>query len=223
MRGAVILLSGGLDSSTLLHRVHADRPGQPLLAISLDYGQRHARELQAAAWQAQALGVPQRVVDLSFLGPMIAAGTTLVAAGDAVPALEEMPPESLDQPPTYVPNRNMILLAIAASIAEAHGLTDVFYGAQAQDEYGYWDCTAPFIARLNHALALNRRAPVQVHAPYAETRKAAIVREGSRLGVDFSRTWTCYRGGDRPCGVCPACIERAAAFHEAGLADPLAP
>jgi len=221
MESALVLLSGGLDSTTLLHRVARERGGAYTRALSLHYGQRHARELDAARWQTGQLGIPHEVADLSFLGRLVAPGTALVTGGAAVPSLADMPEATRDQPPTYVPNRNMILLAIAAAHAEAHGILDIFYGAQAQDEYGYWDCTAEFIERLNHTLALNRRQPVRIHAPFAHTRKADIVREGLALGVDFSHTWTCYRGGERPCGVCPACIEREAAFAEAGEPDPL--
>ena len=221
MRSALVLLSGGMDSTTLLHRLRHEHPAADLHALSLHYGQRHARELTMARWQAERLGVPYQVGDLAFLGPLVAAGTTLVSAGGEVPALDSVPEAMRDQPPTYVPNRNMILLAIAAAHAEAHGIGDLFYGAQAQDEYGYWDCTPEFIARLNHTFSLNRRQPVQIHAPFAHTRKADIVRFGVELGVDFGHTWTCYRGGERPCGVCPACVERAAAFAEAGEPDPL--
>jgi len=145
-----------------------------------------------------------------------------VAGGAEVPDLAELSEEQLSQPPTYVPNRNMMLLAVAAAFAEAHSGHDVFYGAQAQDEYGYWDCTAEFVARLNHALALNRARPVTVHAPFAEMAKARIVALGAELGVDFGRTWSCYRGGAQACGTCPTCVERIKAFEAAGVADPIA-
>jgi len=97
----------------------------------------------------------------------------------------------------------------------------VFYGAQAQDEYGYWDCTSEFVRRINHVLALNRATPVTVHAPFVMLKKAETVKLGIELGVDFSRTWSCYRGGEKPCGVCPTCVERANAFAAAGAPDPL--
>ena len=117
----------------------------------------------------------------------------------------------------------MILLALSAAFAEAQGIADVYYGAHAQDRYGYWDCTPAFVARLNRALALNRRKPVRLHAPFSRMLKADIVRLGVRLGVDYGRTWSCYRGGRRPCGTCPTCVERAAAFRGARAVDPLAP
>ena len=106
----------------------------------------------------------------------------------------------------------MVLLAAAASYAEAVGAGAVFYGAQAQDEYGYWDCTAAFVTRLNAVLALNHREPIVVHAPFADRAKREVVQIGLELGVDYGHTWTCYRGGDKPCGTCPSCVERERAF-----------
>jgi 7-cyano-7-deazaguanine synthase len=117
----------------------------------------------------------------------------------------------------------MVLLSLAASFAEAQAADTVFYGAQAQDEYGYWDCTREFIETINRTLALNRRQPVRVEAPFASWRKSEIVRLGMTLDVDFAHTWSCYRGESRPCGVCPTCVERATAFSEAGVNDPLLP
>jgi len=128
----------------------------------------------------------------------------------------------LTQPPTYVPNRNMMLLSMAVAYAEAHRIRNVFYGAQAQDEYGYWDCTSDFVDRINGVLELNRRDRVTVHAPFVGMRKAETVRLGLRLGVDFSHTWSCYRGGERACGTCPTCVERLHAFAAVGADDPIA-
>jgi len=219
---ALVLLSGGMDSSVLLHHVVRELHRTHMHAISFDYGQRHRKELDAAAWQAtRANAAVHRIIDMSFLGPMIAGGTSLVAGGGAVPDLAALSPASLDQPPTYVPNRNMILLSLAAAYAEAQGIRDVFYGAQAQDEYGYWDCTPDFLARINATLALNRRDAVTIHAPLMAKRKSELVRMGRALGVDFAHTWSCYRGGETACGTCPTCVERLKAFAEAGTTDPL--
>ncbi len=219
---AVVLLSGGMDSSVLLHHVARELHRAPVHAISFDYGQRHRRELEAAAWQAKAAGAAvHQIIDMSFLGSLIKGGTSLVAGGAEVPDLTALSPTSLDQPPTYVPNRNMILLALAAAYAEAHSIRDVFYGAQAHDEYGYWDCTCDFLTRINATLALNRRDAVTIHAPLIAKRKAELVTTGCALGVDFAHTWSCYRGGEMACGTCPTCVERLKAFAEAGAVDPL--
>ncbi|MFO7976285.1 MAG: 7-cyano-7-deazaguanine synthase, partial [Candidatus Hydrogenedentota bacterium] len=154
-------------------------------------------------------------------GGLVKRGTSLVNGGSNVPDLAEVADADRGQPSTYVPNRNMMLLSIAAAYAEAHGAADVFYGAQAQDEYGYWDCTTEFVERLNRVLALNRRTAVIVHAPFVGMSKTESLRLGLELGVDYAHTWSCYRGGGKACGTCPTCIERLRAFREAGLPDPV--
>ncbi len=223
MRPATVLISGGLDSTVLLHYVLRQLRRAPVYALSFQYGQRHHRELAMARWQVRQLPAvaEHRIVDLRGFRSLAAGASALLPGGCEVPDLAGVAAAERDQPPTYVPNRNMVLLALAAAYAEAHGCRDVFYGAQAQDEYGYWDCTAEFVARLNRTLALNRRNAVRIRAPFAAKRKAAGVRLGVRLGVDFAHTWSCYRGGRHPCGSCPTCVERCKAFAEAGTPDPL--
>jgi len=219
---AVVLLSGGLDSSTLLHYVIKRLGASEVYALSFLYGQKHKREIEAAVWQAQAAGVKSHdVVDMGFFGALIPGSSVLTDVAMAVPRLSDLGPETLTQPPTYVPNRNMMLLSVAAAYAEARGVRDLFYGAQTQDSYGYWDCTPEFLERINAVLALNRHPPVMVHAPFVWMRKAEELKLGLELGVDYAHTWTCYRGGATPCGDCPSCVERAAAFKEIGIADPL--
>ena len=222
MKKAVILLSGGLDSTTLLHYVIRRLGAGDVCALTFLYGQKHGRELEAARWQARAAGVREhRVVDLSFFGDLIRGASALTDPALPVVPLAELSAADRTQPPTYVPNRNMILLSLAAACAEARGIRAVFYGAQTQDRYGYWDCTAEFLERLNAALALNRKDAVTIHAPFIGMRKAEELKIGFELGVDYAHTWTCYRGGEAPCGVCPSCEERAGAFREAGARDPL--
>lgn len=219
---AAVLLSGGLDSTTLLFYVVNTLKRSPVHTISFDYGQRHNRELRCAAWQAARAGVTAHdVVDLGFLGPMLKNASALVEDGADVPDLDELDRDQLDQPPTYVPNRNMMLLSIAAACAEARGVRDVFYGAQAMDEYGYWDCTAAFLDRINAVLSLNRRDSVTIHAPFVNLKKTDVLKIGLELGVDYSQTWSCYRGGKIACGTCPTCVERLSAFREVGVKDPL--
>ncbi|MCP4644226.1 MAG: 7-cyano-7-deazaguanine synthase QueC [bacterium] len=222
-RPAVVLLSGGVDSSVLLHHVARDLGYVRIHAVSFRYGQRHARELKCAAWQAAAAGTAAHtVLDLSFLSDVLKHGSSLVEGGAEVPDLADLAAHELDQPSTYVPNRNMMLLSVAAAYAEAHRIRDIFYGAQAHDEYGYWDCTADFLEGINRVLALNRRDSVTVHAPFVAKSKSETVALGLKLGVDFSHTWSCYRGDDEACGTCPTCVERLAAFREAGAHDPVA-
>jgi 7-cyano-7-deazaguanine synthase len=221
-QSALVLLSGGMDSTVLLHDLALTRKGSRILAVAYDYGQRHARELECARAQAALLPLESfKIIDISFFGELVAAGTSLVAGGGTVPDLEELDESQLSQPPTYVPNRNMMLLSIAAAYAEAQGIRDVFYGAQVHDEYGYWDCTEVFLERFNAVLGLNRRDAVTIHAPFVGRKKHELVTLGMELGVEFAQTWSCYRGGELPCGSCPTCVERKKAFREAGLADPL--
>ncbi len=221
MNSALILLSGGLDSSTLLHYVNSKPDARPLYALTISYGQKHARETACAVAQARTAKVREhRQVDLSFFGELVAGASALTDLTMPVPALDSLAPNQLDQPPTYVPNRNMLFLALAAAFAEARGVADVFYGAQTQDRYGYWDCTQTFLERMNAVLSLNRRQAVRLHAPFMLMSKSEVVKIGLDLGVNYAETWSCYRGEDQPCGVCPSCVERQAAFAACHVADP---
>ncbi len=212
-------MSGGMDSATLLHYVKK-RLKRRIYALSFRYGQKHSRELEMAKWQAKAAGaVEHRVIDISFFGRLTKGGSALTDEAIPVPDLKALSAKQRRQPPTYVPNRNMVLLSLAAAYAEAKGAADVFYGAQAQDEYGYWDCTVDFVERINDILRLNYGKAVTVHAPFAGMPKATVLKIGMRLGVDYAHTWTCYRGGRRPCGTCPSCVERARAFRETGVKE----
>ncbi len=221
-KGAVVLCSGGVDSTVLLHHVVKDLGESPVHVISYNYGQRHSKELECAKWQVAAVGADaHRIIDISFLGDVLKGASALVEGGGEVPDFAELEESQLDQPPTYVPNRNMTLLSIAAAYAEASRMAQVFYGAQALDEYGYWDCTADFLERMNDVLGLNRRTPVTVHAPFVSKKKCETVALGLELGVDFAHTWSCYRGGEKACGTCPTCVERLNAFEQVGAEDPV--
>lgn len=215
MEKAVILLSGGMDSAALLAYVSQRLDVKEIRALSFIYGQKHSRELECAAWQAEKAGAAEhRIIDISFYGALTQGGSALTDGSIDVPDLSDVPPDQRMQPPTYVPNRNMVFLSLATAFAEAQGIASVFYGAQAQDEYGYWDCSQDFVKRMNDVLALNRKGTVRIHAPFAGMSKADVLKIGLELGVDYDHTWTCYRGGDRPCETCPSCVERKRAFDE---------
>lgn len=223
MERCVILLSGGMDSVTLLHYVINSLKVKEVYALSFNYGQKHSRELEEAAWNCRKF--PQvkehRKMNLEFMRGILEGSSSLVGDKIEVPDLENISEADLDQPVTYVPNRNMMLLSLAASYAESRGCRQIFYGAQAQDEYGYWDCTKEFLDKINSVFALNRRESVTVNAPFVSRSKADVVKTGLENGVDFAHTWTCYKGGVRVCGTCPSCVERSLAFEKAGEVDPL--
>jgi 7-cyano-7-deazaguanine synthase len=218
---AVCLLSGGLDSSTCL--AVARRAGFDCYALSFDYGQRHRVELEAAARIAKAFGVREhRVISIdlrAFGGSALTADIDVPKSGAAGAGI----------PITYVPARNTIFLAFATAWAEVLECSDVFIGVNAIDYSGYPDCRPEFIEAFERMANLATRAGVEgrtrlrIHSPLASLNKAAIVRLGVDLGVDFSLTHSCYDPdpSGRPCGACDSCVLRARGFAEAGLTDPL--
>ncbi|MDP1529412.1 MAG: 7-cyano-7-deazaguanine synthase QueC [Rhodoferax sp.] len=218
MKPAVILLSGGLDSATVL--AIARKAGYACHALSLDYGQRHNAELAAAARVAASLGaVEHRVLKLG-LGDF--GGSALTDASIAVP---ESPTAGI--PVTYVPARNTVMLALALAWAEVLGARDLFIGVNAVDYSGYPDCRPEFIAAFEHMANLATRAGVEgaqlrVHAPLQHLSKAQIIQRGIELGVDYVQTVSCYQADadGRACGVCDACRLRRQGFEQAGVADP---
>ncbi|MEW5968111.1 MAG: 7-cyano-7-deazaguanine synthase QueC [Pseudomonadota bacterium] len=218
MKPAVVLLSGGLDSATVLAIARSE--GYACHALSIDYGQRHTAELAAAARVAQALGAVEHRVMRLGLGDI--GGSALTDAAIAVP---EAPTEGI--PVTYVPARNTVMLALALAWAEVLGARDLFIGVNAVDYSGYPDCRPEFIAAFERMANLATRAGVEgaalkVHAPLQYLSKADIIRRGMELGVDYGLTVSCYQADaeGRACGVCDACRLRRAGFEAAGVADP---
>jgi 7-cyano-7-deazaguanine synthase len=219
----LVICSGGLDSVTLAYIAHEARALGAL--ASFNYGQRHAKELIYAARAAADLGVQHYVVDLTSYGLAInGSGSSLIDENSAVPdghyAAETMRA-------TIVPNRNMVMLAMAAGIASAHGYGSVAYAAHGGDHFIYPDCRPEFIMALAKAIRLgtldeSKETPrgVELVAPFARWTKADIVSAGNGIGVDFTGTWSCYKGGDVHCGACGTCFERREAFITAGLPDP---
>jgi 7-cyano-7-deazaguanine synthase len=215
---AVVLLSGGLDSATAL--AIARERGFACHALSVDYGQRHAAELDAARRVARAGGAREhRImrVDLAGIG-----GSALTDRAIAVP---ESPSEGI--PVTYVPARNTIMLALALAWVEVLGARDVFIGVNVLDSSGYPDCRPEFIESFGRLAALATRAgvegrPCRVHTPLIGWTKAEIILEGTRLGVDYGQTVSCYQADaeGRACGRCDACRLRRAGFAAAGIPDP---
>lgn len=219
---AVVLLSGGLDSATVLAEALSE--GFECHALSFRYGQRHSVELDAAARVASSMGAADHVVvevDLSAIGGSALTGDIEVPKHDSLERIGE------GVPVTYVPARNTVFLAVALGMAEVLGSTDIFIGVNAVDYSGYPDCRPEFIEAFEKLANLATKAGVEgaglrIHAPLLRLSKADIVREGMRLGVDFSQTVSCYRADDqgRACGHCDACRLRAAGFADAGVPDP---
>ncbi len=214
----VAIVSGGLDSVTLLHHLVKQEKRNPAV-ITFLYGQKHHKEVDFARRQVALLGLKTHLVlDLNLLQPLFA-HSALVDENTAVPDILDVMGDP--QPTTYVPNRNMIFLALAAAYAETNGVGDIYYGAQRHDIYGYWDTTPDFLARLNQVYQLNRKTPLAIHAPFVEQSKTDLVRLGLELEIDYSQTWSCYVGGEKACGRCPTCTERLKAFADLSLTDPL--
>ena len=217
-RAAVVLLSGGLDSATVLALARAE--GYTCHALSFDYGQRHSVELEAAKAVAAAQGVADHRIahiDLNTFG-----GSALTDASIEVP---EQPGEGI--PVTYVPARNTIFLSYALALAEVLEADDIFIGVNAVDYSGYPDCRPEYITSFEHMANLATKRGVEgnalrIHTPLIDWRKADIVTRGSALGVDYSATVSCYQPDDdgRACGVCDACRLRRQGFADAGIADP---
>jgi len=231
---AVVLLSGGIDSTTTL--AIARDEGLACYALSFDYNQRHRVELEAAANVAKALGViDHRVVkiDLRAFGGSALTDDIDVPKDRPLPSPPTPLPEgegSEDIPITYVPARNTIFLSFALAYAEVISATDIFIGVNAIDYSGYPDCRPQYIKAFETMSNLATKMGVEgqritIHTPLIDLTKAQIIKRGIDLGVDYSLTFSCYdpQSGDRPCGHCDSCLLRAEGFREAGVADPAAP
>ena len=220
---AVVLLSGGLDSATTLAIARSE--GYECYALSFEYGQRHAREVDSARVVAAALGAKEHLVLPLCLR---AIGGSALTADIEVPKGRSPDAIAAGVPITYVPARNTIFLSHALAWAEVLGAADLFIGVNVLDASGYPDCRAEFIAAFERLATLATRAGVEgrsrfrVHAPLIALTKAEIIRRGTALGVDYALTWTCYdpQPDTRACGLCDACLLRAKGFAEAALPDP---
>ena len=220
MRKAVVLLSGGLDSATVLSI--ARREGYACHALSIDYGQRHRIELEAAVRVAAALGAAEHKtirIDLTAFG-----GSALTDDKIAVP-VQGVQKDGI--PVTYVPARNTIMLSLALAWAEVLGAVDLFFGANAVDYSGYPDCRPEYMRAFERMANLATKAAVQghrltLHTPIIDMSKAKIIEQGLALGVDYAMTVSCYQadGEGRACGACDSCRLRSAGFEAAGVPDP---
>jgi 7-cyano-7-deazaguanine synthase len=219
---AVVLLSGGLDSSTVLYQAQAD--GFNCYALSFDYQQRHRRELEAARDIALSAGVREHQVlsfDLRLWG-----GSALTDNQIDLPSERSVTEMGRSIPITYVPARNTIFLSFALGYAEAIGASRVYIGVNALDYSGYPDCRPDYIQAMQEVFRLGTKQglegdSIKIVAPLIDLKKTEIIQLGNSLGVPWDKTWSCYAGGEKACGVCDSCLLRLAAFQELGLTDPL--
>ncbi len=216
---AVILLSGGLDSATVLY--WAIDKGYKPQALIFNYGQRHSREV---ATRPRALckkaGVPYQVISIK----MPWQGSSLLDKKAALPRARSVKNIGSKIPSTYVPGRNTLFLSYGLSLAEATGAGAVMIGANALDYSGYPDCRPDFMAAMSKVFKLGTRAgrqgkPIKIIAPLLKLSKSQIIKLGNKLGVPYDLTWSCYSGGKRPCGTCDSCLLRAKGFKEAKMED----
>lgn len=210
----VVLVSGGMDSVSALYEAH--KTHDTVGALSFDYGSKHNhKEIPFAEWHCRALRIPHRTITLDFVGQLFK--SDLLQSGGAIPDghYEE---QSMKQ--TVVPFRNGIMLSIAGGYAESIDASGLVIAAHAGDHAIYPDCREDFMKAMADAIRLGTYAAVEILRPFIHNTKAEIARRGHDLGVDFSQTWSCYKGRDIHCGTCGTCVERREAFEKAGLPDP---
>lgn len=217
---AVCLLSGGLDSATALYV--AIHEGYVVSALSFRYGQKHEREIESASALCVEKGIEHVILPVHL--PW--GGSALLDSSAAVPVARSLEEIGAGIPSTYVPARNTIFLSFAASFAETRDAETVFIGANALDYSGYPDCRHEYLRAMERALLFGTRRGVQgeslrIEAPLLRLSKKGIVQLGAALGVPFEKTWSCYQGGEYPCGICDSCLLRRKGFVAAGVKDPL--
>ncbi|SEA43596.1 7-cyano-7-deazaguanine synthase [Alkalimonas amylolytica] len=210
----VVIYSGGMDSYTVLHKAIAD--GHDVYALSFNYGQRHVKELECAAQVCRELGINHKVVDISAINQLL--------AGSSLTDNIEVPEghyEAENMKSTIVPNRNMILISLAVGYADSIKAKAVYYGAHSGDHFIYPDCRPEFVEKMNAVCQIANYDPIDIVSPYLHESKIEILRDGLAMGLDYSKTWTCYNGRELACGKCGACQERLEAFALNKAKDPL--
>ncbi len=211
MKNALLVLSGGMDSTTLLY----ERKNEIALAVSFDYGSNHnGREIPFAKFHCEKLGIEHLTIPLKFMHDYFK--SSLLSGADAIP---EGNYANENMKSTVVPFRNGIMLSVAAGLAESRGLTKVMMANHFGDHDIYPDCRKEFVDAMSQAMSAGTYANIMIDAPYTLISKADIARKGKALGLDYGQTWSCYKGGKAHCGKCATCLERKAALAEAGIED----
>ena len=215
MGKVVAVYSGGMDSFTVLHK--AINEGHDVLALSFNYGQKHSKELDCAQAVTNELGIAHKILDIQSISSLFTS-SSLVSSDIDVP---EGHYEAENMKSTVVPNRNMILLSLAIGYAVNEQASEVWYGAHSGDHTIYPDCRPEFVDIMDQASRTANFEPVKVYAPYLNSDKIGILKDGLALGLDYSKTWTCYKGLDKACGKCGSCVERLEAFLANSRVDPI--
>lgn len=214
MKKTICILSGGLDSTTLLYQIFRIR--KEVKALSFDYGQRHSREINQAQKTCKKLGIEHKIIHLDFMRDLC---SNSALTSDIKVPYGHYQAENMKQ--TVVPNRNMIMASIAIGWAVNLDFDEVALGVHSGDHAIYPDCRPIFINTLRKVAKVANYSSIYIHTPYLHFDKGDIIKIGKMLGVDYSLTHTCYEGKEVPCGKCGACQERAEAFEKAGIEDPL--
>lgn len=211
----VVIYSGGMDSFTVLHK--AIESGLTPYALTFDYGQRHIKEIEIAKSVCNELGINHKVIDISAINQLIG-GSSLTDNSIDV-ALGHYQEDNMLS--TVVPNRNMILLSLAIGYAVSIKADQVYYGAHSGDHAIYPDCRPEFVEKMNDVAAIANYEKTEIFSPYLNSDKIGILKDGLKMGLDYSKTWTCYNGREKACGLCGSCVERLEAFAKNGLDDPI--
>ncbi|MCF4010629.1 7-cyano-7-deazaguanine synthase QueC [Rheinheimera sp. UJ63] len=215
MARIVVVYSGGMDSFTVLHK--ALKGGHEVFALSFNYGQKHSKELVCAKQVTDELAVKHKVLDITSISSLFTS-SSLVSSEIPVP---EGHYQAENMKSTVVPNRNMILLSLAIGFAIDIDATQVWYGAHSGDHVIYPDCRPEFVKVMGQAAKVSNFEPIEIIAPYLNADKTTILQEGLSMGLDYGKTWTCYKGLEKACGKCGSCVERLEAFVANNKLDPL--
>ena len=208
------IVSGGMDSVTMLHDLVAE--GHTVSVVSFNYGQRHVKELDVARANAKKLGLDHKIIDMAFMAQLL--DNSALTGDTDVP---EGHYEADNMKLTVVPNRNMIMASIAVGLAVNNGQEAVALGVHSGDHAIYPDCRPEFIKELNDVTQIANYEPITILAPYIDKDKTSIIKRGLEIGVDYSKTWTCYKGLNKACGKCGSCQERLEAFQNNNTEDPV--
>ncbi len=211
MKDSVIILSGGMDSTTMLYEYKE----HIAIAVSFDYGSKHnAKEIECAKYHCEQLGVKHLIIPLAFMQQYFK--SSLLIGGEEIPE-GHYADENMKS--TVVPFRNGIMLAIAAGIAESNGLKHVMMANHGGDHAIYPDCRPEFVSAMSEAVSAGTYENLTILAPYTDITKTDIAMRGKKLGIDYGKTWSCYKGGEHHCGKCGTCVERKEALRDAGIED----